>query len=78
MDPSLQVLIDLEDWRRMSGILDLIQRDFPTASISSGIRNWRRRDLDEAGGWDWKPTSTSWSWTTRGRTSGGLWNGDST
>jgi glycerophosphoryl diester phosphodiesterase len=48
MDPTLDLLVDLEDWLRLPGVLALIQQQFPTAAISSGIRNWTEADLREA------------------------------
>ncbi len=47
-DSSLRVLLDLGDWFQTTGILELLHRQFPTASFSSDWNNWSDTMLKEA------------------------------
>jgi glycerophosphoryl diester phosphodiesterase len=47
-DATFAVLLDLEDWIQLPGILPVLHRIYPTAALSSGIQNWTPELLAEA------------------------------
>ena len=48
VDPQFRVLIDMGDWVQASGMMEMLKREFPTASFSSDWRNWNRHMVHEA------------------------------
>jgi hypothetical protein len=47
-EPEFRVLFDLEDWITIPGLVPLIRKNLPTASLSSGLQNWTPELLAEA------------------------------
>jgi glycerophosphoryl diester phosphodiesterase len=47
-DPTLRVLVDLEDWMQVPGILPVLRKDIPTVVFSGALHNWNSQMLAEA------------------------------
>jgi glycerophosphoryl diester phosphodiesterase len=48
IDSRFRVLVDLGDWVQAPGMMQMLKREFPTASFSSDLKNWNPQMVAEA------------------------------